>query len=93
MLLYGGHTVDTADVGKAGLALYKVKHHGMVLTDIAMPDMDRLALIDRLRQTEPRPRVIAISDGHSRSTCPPRSASARNGFSQSRSGQTCSSRP
>jgi CheY-like chemotaxis protein len=64
ILRSAGHTVDTADDGKAGLALYKVKHHDLVLTDIVMPDMDGLKLIEELRQTEPRPRVIAMSGGN-----------------------------
>jgi CheY-like chemotaxis protein len=64
LLLSAGHTVDTADDGKAGLALYKTRLHDLVITDIVMDEMDGLKLIDELRQTEPRPRVIAISGGH-----------------------------
>lgn len=64
LLLSAGHTVDTADDGKTGLALYKTKLHDLVITDIVMDEMDGLKLIDELRQTEPRPRVIAISGGH-----------------------------
>jgi CheY-like chemotaxis protein len=58
-----GHTVDTADDGKAGLACYKARLHDLVITDIVMPDMGGLELIEELRQTAPRPRVIAISGG------------------------------
>ncbi len=64
LLLSAGHTVDTADDGKTGLTLYKTKLHDLVITDIVMDEMDGLKLIDELRQTEPRPRVIAMSGGH-----------------------------
>ncbi len=64
LLMSAGYTVDTADDGKAGLALYQAKLHDLVITDLVMADMDGLKLIDELRQTEPRPRVIAISGGH-----------------------------
>jgi two-component system response regulator YesN len=59
-----GYTVDTADDGKAGLTLYRKNLHDLIITDIVMADMDGLELIDKLRQTEPRPRVIAMSGGH-----------------------------
>jgi CheY-like chemotaxis protein len=64
LLLSAGHAVDTADDGKTGLALYKTKQYDLVITDIVMGAMDGLQLIDQLRQTDPRPRVIAISGGH-----------------------------
>jgi CheY-like chemotaxis protein len=61
LLRSAGHTVDTAGDGKAGLALYKTRLHDLVVTDIVMSDMSGLELIENLRQTAPRPRVIAIS--------------------------------
>jgi len=64
LLLSAGHTVDTANDGKAGLAFYKNRLHDLVITDIVMDEMDGLKLIDELRQAEPRPRVIAMSGGH-----------------------------
>ena len=59
-----GHTVDTADDGEPGIALYNARLHDLGITDLVMADMDGLKPIDELRQTEPRPRVIAISGGH-----------------------------
>lgn len=64
LLMSSGYTVDTADDGKAGLAHYQAKLHDLVITDLVMADMDGLKLIDELRQTDPRPRIIAISGGH-----------------------------
>jgi two-component system chemotaxis response regulator CheY len=61
LLRSAGHTVDTADDGKPGIALYKAKLHDLIITDIVMPDMDGLKLIDELRQTASRPRIIAMS--------------------------------
>ena len=63
LLRSAGHTVDTADDGKPGIALYKTRLHDLVITDIVMPNMDGLKLIEELRQTVPSPRVIAVSGG------------------------------
>jgi CheY-like chemotaxis protein len=64
LLRSDGHLVDTADGGKAGLALYKTGLHELVITDIVMEKMDGLELMRHLRQAHPRPRVIAMSGGH-----------------------------
>jgi CheY-like chemotaxis protein len=61
LLRSAGHTVDTADVAKAGLEACKAGVYDLVITDIVMPEMDGLELIEELRHTAPRPRVIAIS--------------------------------
>ena len=63
LLLSAGHTVDTANNGNAGLALYKSRLHDLVITDIMMPEMNGLQLIEQLSYTTPRPRVIAFSGG------------------------------
>lgn len=63
LLRSAGHMVDTADDGKPGIALYKTKLHDLVITDIVMPNMNGLKLIEELRQTAPSPRVIAMSGG------------------------------
>jgi CheY-like chemotaxis protein len=63
LLRAGGYTVDTANDGKTGLVLYKSKMHDLVITDLVMFGMSGLELIEELRHTEPRPRIIAISGG------------------------------
>jgi YesN/AraC family two-component response regulator len=63
LLRSAGHAIDTAADGKTGLSLYRAKLHSLVISDIVMPDMDGIELIEELRQTDPRPRVIAISGG------------------------------
>jgi two-component system, cell cycle response regulator CpdR len=61
ILVEAGHTVDNAPNGKSGLKLYHAKHHDLIITDIAMPDMDGLELIMGLARSDPKPRIIAIS--------------------------------
>ena len=63
VLRLAGHAVETAGDGKTGLALYTAGRHDLIITDIVMPDMDGLELIDGLRQSQQRPRVIAMSGG------------------------------
>jgi CheY-like chemotaxis protein len=61
LLRSDGYRVDTAEDARVGLALYKAWLYDLVITDIVMPEMDGLELIEALRNTTPRPRVIAIS--------------------------------
>jgi CheY-like chemotaxis protein len=56
-----GYTVDEAPDGKSALELYEAGQHDLVITDIAMPDMDGLELIMNLSHMAPAPRLIAIS--------------------------------
>jgi CheY-like chemotaxis protein len=63
LLRAGGHAVDTANDGNAGLELYKSGQYDLVITDIMMPEMNGLQLIEQLSYTTPRPRVIAFSGG------------------------------
>jgi CheY-like chemotaxis protein len=61
ILVEAGHMVNDAPDGKSGMKLYNELHHDLVITDIAMPDMDGLELIMGLARSTPRPRIIAIS--------------------------------
>ena len=63
LLRAGGHAVDTANDGNAGLELYKSGQYDLVITDIMMPEMNGLQLIEQLSYTTPRPRVLAYSGG------------------------------
>ena len=44
-----GHAVITAENGEKGLEVAKVKHADLVLTDINMPLMDGITLVEALR--------------------------------------------
>jgi CheY-like chemotaxis protein len=61
ILIEAGYVVDDAPDGKSGLELYRPGFHDVVITDIAMPDMDGLELIMTLSRTNPKPRIIAMS--------------------------------
>jgi CheY-like chemotaxis protein len=61
ILMGAGYTVDDAPDGKSGLALYETGHQDLIITDIAMPDMDGLELITNLSRVNPRPPIIAMS--------------------------------
>ena len=61
ILVQAGYTVDDAPDGRSGLELFRTGHHDVIITDIAMPDMDGLELIMDLARATPKPRIIAIS--------------------------------
>lgn len=61
VLRRAGYTVDTAPDGKPGLALYRAALHDLIITDIVMPELEGLELMEALRRASPRPRVIAMS--------------------------------
>jgi CheY-like chemotaxis protein len=65
ILIQAGYTVDDAPDGNSGLKIYRPGYHDLIITDIAMPDMDGLELISLLSHVAPKPRIIAISgDSH-----------------------------
>jgi CheY-like chemotaxis protein len=61
ILRQAGYTVDDVPDGKSGLDLLEAGQHDLVITDIAMPDMDGLELIMNLSHSPSKPRIIAIS--------------------------------
>ncbi len=58
-----GYEVHTADSGEAGLAKFKDLKPDIVFTDIRMPGIDGLGVLDRIREADPRCQVIIIT-GH-----------------------------
>jgi DNA-binding NtrC family response regulator len=52
MLEKEGFEVDSADNGKNALALFNTKKYDLVLTDLKMPELDGIGLIDKLSQTD-----------------------------------------
>jgi two-component system chemotaxis response regulator CheY len=51
----------TAEDGRRGLRMYLATEPDVVLLDIAMPVMDGLTTLERLRQLDPAARVIMCS--------------------------------
>ncbi|WP_027185435.1 response regulator [Desulfovibrio inopinatus] len=58
-----GHTVITAENGEEGLELFKERKPSIVITDIKMPGMDGLEVLQRIKGISPLTEVIVIT-GH-----------------------------
>jgi DNA-binding NtrC family response regulator len=56
-----GYVVDHAPSGDRGLKLAGTGSHSLVLTDLRMPGMGGLELVDRLRESKPRLPVIMFT--------------------------------
>jgi CheY-like chemotaxis protein len=60
VLMNAGHDVITASDGSIGLALCARHHPALVITDLEMPGLPGLAVVERLSQ-EPELKIIAVS--------------------------------
>ncbi len=58
-----GHAVFTAENGQEALAVFQEKHPAIVITDIKMPVMDGIELLQRIKRDAPETEVIMIT-GH-----------------------------
>ncbi|MCP4749034.1 MAG: response regulator [Desulfobacteraceae bacterium] len=58
-----GYNVLTAEDGKSGLDLFRLKNPHIVITDIKMPVMDGVALLKQIKQDNPDTEVIVLT-GH-----------------------------
>ena len=58
-----GHTVKTAENGLQGYEMIGVEPFDLVISDIKMPEMDGIELLDKLIETHPDTTVVMIS-GH-----------------------------
>jgi CheY-like chemotaxis protein len=56
-----GHTGHAAGSGDEGIGLFHRVHPALVITDIVMPDIEGIEVIQRLRQADPRVPILAIS--------------------------------
>jgi len=56
-----GWTVDTAEDGVEGLALFRRHHHEVVVTDLMMPRMDGMALMREVLGLQPDTTVVIIT--------------------------------
>ena len=58
-----GYTVYTAENGAEGLAIFQKEKPEIVLTDIKMPGIDGLAVLQQIKEIDPNTAVIVIT-GH-----------------------------
>jgi DNA-binding NtrC family response regulator len=58
-----GYEVETAASGEEALNLIESQHPAVVLTDLVLPEMDGLTLLQKLRETG-RPPIVLLVTGH-----------------------------
>jgi two-component system response regulator AtoC len=56
-----GMTVETADGGASGLAAFEARGADVVLTDLAMPEVDGMQVLARLRASDPNVPVVMLT--------------------------------
>jgi two-component system response regulator AtoC len=56
-----GLSVETADGGVSGLAAFEAHGADVVLTDLAMPDLDGMKVLERLRAQDPSVPVLMLT--------------------------------
>ncbi|MFH1766098.1 MAG: response regulator [Gemmatimonadota bacterium] len=61
ILHQAGHEPRFAPNGQAALKIWKASDIDLVITDIVMPELNGLELLEALREEDPWVRVIAIS--------------------------------
>jgi DNA-binding NtrC family response regulator len=58
-----GYEVETASSAEEALSLVESQHPAVVVTDLVLPEMDGLTLLQKLRETG-RPPVVLLVTGH-----------------------------
>jgi|ERR1051326_2267132 CheY-like chemotaxis protein len=58
-----GHHVVLADNGQSALDIHRLKPQDVVLLDMFMPIKDGIETLKALRQSQPAPKIIAVSAG------------------------------
>jgi two-component system response regulator AtoC len=56
-----GHVVETCEGGASGLAAFEARGADVVLTDLAMPDMDGMQVLERMRANDPSVPVVMLT--------------------------------
>jgi len=63
ILIMAGHEVHTAENGHAAQKLCRILGFDLLITDMLMPEMDGMELIQEMQQHCPQMKVIAMSGG------------------------------
>jgi CheY-like chemotaxis protein len=63
MLAHLGHTIVEARDGAEGIDLFRPAAPDLVITDMVMPGMGGLEVVQRLRRLRPDLKIIAMSGG------------------------------
>lgn len=63
MLERAGHTVDSTGNGREAIDRYQAGEVDLLITDLIMPEMDGLEIIQEVRRKDPGARILAISGG------------------------------
>ncbi|HEU5305540.1 MAG TPA: sigma-54 dependent transcriptional regulator, partial [Gemmatimonadales bacterium] len=58
-----GYEVETASSGEEALSLVESQHPAVVVTDLVLPEMDGLTLLQKLKETG-RPPIVLLVTGH-----------------------------
>ena len=61
VLTDAGLSVETADGGAAGLAAFEARGADVVLTDLAMPGVDGMKVLEALRAQDPGVPVVMLT--------------------------------
>ncbi len=61
VLTDAGFAVETAERGEKGLAAFEQRGADVVLTDLAMPEMDGMQVLERLRALDPSVPVLMLT--------------------------------
>jgi CheY-like chemotaxis protein len=56
-----GYSVDAVDSGKAALARFAAGRYDVVMTDLLMPDMSGLEVVEELRRIDPSVPMILLT--------------------------------
>jgi YesN/AraC family two-component response regulator len=51
----------TAQNGRAGLEIFKVQRPALVITDLNMPELNGVQMVEKIREIEPATRFIIVS--------------------------------
>ena len=57
----GGLVVEACDGGASGMAAFDARGADIVLTDLAMPDMDGMQVLERMRASDPSVPVLMLT--------------------------------